>query len=260
MNIFRKNRVKFVDRFHNAFWLYQDEDKIQYNKKRRSVTDAVNIINYLYNNDIDLNVGIDIGANIGAVSIAMWNKTKAGKGEIYSIEADPFNIRRILENLALNEKSLSNVVNLAISDRAGHIKLTRFPNSNGWQTISDEIADHAQNVYHETVKVNSNTLENFLSFYNLRDVDLIKIDIEGAELLALRSIRSRLEKREVKKIIFEANQLTLKPFREDINSLLSFWDNLPYQIKVIQEDGSTSALDQVLENEVKFFDCVAELT
>ena len=260
MSMFRKNRIKFIDRFQNVFWLYHNEDKVKYNKRRRSVTDAINIINYLYKGSTNLNVGIDIGANIGAVSVAMWDKATAGQGVVYSIEADPFNIGRILENLALNKKPISNVVNLAISDRRGHIKLTRFPSSNGWQTISDNVAKHAENVRHETINVNGNTLENFLSFYDLKDIDLIKIDIEGAELIALRSIRSRLEKGEIKKVIFEVNQLTLEPFHEDINALLSFWDNLPYQIRVIEEDGSTSTLDRFLEKEVQFFDCVAQLT
>lgn len=259
MIFFRKNRIKFKDKFANSFYLYPRKDSIETHKKRKSVTDATNIINYLYRSNIKISIGIDIGANIGAVSVAMWDVISDNQSRIYSIEADPNNINRIHENLGLNKKSVTNIINLAISDQSGQINLTYFPYNNGWQTISKEVGSYAQGIQSDKLSINTNTLENLLCFYDLEDIDLIKIDIEGAELMALKSIKHRLGARGVKRVIFEVNQMTLEPFGESINSLLQFWSNLPYTLKVIAENGDLENLESYLEKGTSFFDCIAEL-
>jgi hypothetical protein len=148
---------------------------------------------------------------------------------------------------------------LAISDKTEQISLTRYNKANGWQTISENVGEYAKNKKFEVVKINSNTFENFLNFYCLKYIDLIKIDIEGAELLALNSIRDRLVNKQINKIIFEANKLTLELFDESIKSLLDFWLELPYKISVIKENGDLCDLETVLKDNVVFFDCIAEL-
>ena len=227
MNLFKFKKEKFIftDQFGNKFWLYDNIDNIKPYQERGSVTDAINVINYINKNVTTINVGLDLGANLGGVSVAMWNKASP-EGSIYSIEADPMNIVRLHQNLSLNNHPQHNILNIAVADKIGSINLKRFPkNYNGWQTIAKTIANHANDIKVENVLINTNTLDNLLDFYNLKKIDLIKIDIEGAELMALNSIRDRLLSKSIKKIIFEVNQLTLEPFNESIKSLLQYWCN-----------------------------------
>jgi hypothetical protein len=69
-------KIKFSDKFGNKFWIYPKEDALKTYRKRASVTDAINIINYIKKNVNSIDVGIDLGANLGAVSIEMWKKNQ----------------------------------------------------------------------------------------------------------------------------------------------------------------------------------------
>lgn len=253
-----ERKIKFKDLFGNKFILYPRTDAVMAYKKRKSITDAIHIMRYIQKLDEELECSIDLGANQGAVSVEMWKKTKKN-GNVFSIEADPGNIGRLITNLDCNKFPTHNVVNLAIADSKGITELAVFKKSNGWQTIGKEVADYAKHRKHKRIKVNKDTFTNFINFYDLKHIDLIKIDIEGAELMALNSIKPLLKDKQINKIIFEVNKMTLKPFGESINSLLNFWNDLPYKLHFIKEDGSLCDISYATTNNLKFYDCLAEV-
>ncbi len=251
-----ERKIIFKDLFGNKFILYPKKDSMLTYRKRKSITDAVHIMRYIQSLDEELECSIDLGANQGAVSVEMWKKTKKD-GNVFSIEADPNNIGRIINNLNCNNLPAHNVVNLAIADSKGTAELKVFNNANGWQTIGEEIGDYAKNRKCKSVKVNKDTLINFINFYDLKNINLIKIDIEGAELMALNSIKSMLQNKQIDKIIFEVNTLTLEPFGESIDTLLDFWKDLPYKLQFIKEDGSLDDISFARDKKMKFYDCLA---
>jgi len=117
----------------------------------------------------------DIGANIGLHSIFMakcgWNVT--------SYEPDPIHARRFLKNVRLN--GVDNKIVLrekAISSQAGRLEFVRVLGN----TTGSHLAGAKQNTYGE--------LENFSVAVDGIDqiigkFDLVKLDIEGQEAIAL---------------------------------------------------------------------------
>lgn len=246
----------FKDKFNHKFLIDQTKDNYKAYEARGSVTDAINIINYINKLDELTNV-IDVGAHIGGVSVALGKKlVNSESSNLIAIEADPQNAIRIYENLLLNDINNFNVLNVGISQGIGKTYLTRFAGRNGWQTLSKNIGKHADGVLQEKVLVTTNTLLSVINFYQISDIDLIKIDIEGMELAALRSITSLLDGK-IKKVIFEVNELTLSPNNIKMRDLIAFWDNLPYELYVVNLDGSLSSIDSINLSSVSFFDCLA---
>ena len=124
---------------------------------------------------------IDIGANIGYYTVI--GARRVGKnGKIFCFEPEPSNYVRLNENITLND--LQNVValKLALSDRAGISKLFLTKNNKGTHSLAD------QRQTGNFITVETAILDQVLAGYGSPKVDLIKMDIEGAEGLALKGM------------------------------------------------------------------------
>ena len=234
-----------------SFWQYKG-DKIRFNLKRKSVTDAQNVIKYIAANVQKGWTCVDIGANIGAVSVYLWKYT-GNKGKVFSIEADPNNIERIKNNLEINHLPSNKIIAAAIADRIGKMQLRCYPDHNGWQTLGNP--SFALKFYSYLIEVPSTTFENIAIQNNLKNIDLIKIDVEGAELLVLNGMKKMLEEKRIRKIIFEVNPLMLEGMNKTVNELLVFWEGLDYTLFLLNENGEIEQFNMWPDRYVG--DCIA---
>jgi len=120
---------------------------------------------------------IDVGANIGYYTCLAL----ACKRQAIAFEPSPRNVRRLMRNLVANGyRSGFEVIPVALSDRAGVLELygrdTGASLLRGWSGASD--------VDVELVPIA--TLDTLLGYRLCEKRLLIKVDVEGAELLMLR--------------------------------------------------------------------------
>lgn len=127
-----------------------------------------------------LSIVVDVGANIGQFSAAInyWFPM----ARVISIEADPQTYVTLVRNSQLTENQN---INLAISDKKEKIDFYRGDLS----VTSSLIKTHANQ---NSIKINADTLDAVLA--PLDKIDLIKIDVEGAELNALRGAQHSLSR------------------------------------------------------------------
>ncbi len=114
---------------------------------------------------------VDFGAQGGSFSIFMAHRLKCS---VFSFEPEPNNYQLLLENINLN--SLSTLIkpfNYAISDQNKKGILYRSNNQN--QGIHSRFK-----VTTNPIEIDCISLQKVLEFVNL-PIDLLKIDIEGAE-------------------------------------------------------------------------------
>lgn len=120
-------------------------------------------------------VFVDIGANIGSVSIYVdsFNKELRDheKITVFAVEPEPNNLQLLHANLASNPIQRITVVNNAIWYENKDVVIS---NKGGNSSIV-----YSSDVQQTTVQ--AITLENFFNIYGIREVDVMKIDIEGAE-------------------------------------------------------------------------------
>jgi len=136
-------------------------------------------------NDIDVKWILDIGANVGDVTI---NALKSyPKAQVICFEP----VKETFKILEKNLKSFSNrthLFNLALSDKkeTGEINITNFHGANSicpQARFHQEINPHVREVNKE--KINLVRMDDFSSKFPSQKIDIMKIDVEGHELNVL---------------------------------------------------------------------------
>jgi FkbM family methyltransferase len=141
-------------------------------------------------------IAYDLGANIGYISL-MLARCVGEQGRVYAFEALPSNQERLEQNIQLNklEEGVI-VVPAAVSDRSSVLSFM-VAASGGMGKVAGSAGRHTVE-YAETIEVNGIALDDFVYLEGKPAPDVIKIDIEGGEVLALPGMRRILkEKRPV---------------------------------------------------------------
>ncbi|BBM87354.1 FkbM family methyltransferase [Candidatus Uabimicrobium amorphum] len=133
------------------------------------------------------NVFLDIGANTGIYSLIAAKKGVV----VHAFEAVPDIFHKsLLPNLALNEMDEVHTHCCAISDEpSGFIELY-IPHSTAIPTSASTVAGFKENC--KCVQVPQTTIDHFVANQSLDTVDLLKIDVEGAELKVLNGCKDTL--------------------------------------------------------------------
>ena len=129
------------------------------------------------------NVFLDCGANIGYFSV-LANNIVGETGKVVSIEANPVTFSLLEANLKTNNFGIP--VHCALTSESGEVEL--FMPTEGGDVYSSLLKGGL--VAGESIqsfKVLGRTLDNVVEDLSLSKVDVVKIDIEGAELDVLKS-------------------------------------------------------------------------
>ncbi len=127
----------------------------------------------------------DVGANIGYYTV-LAAETVGPTGRVFALEPDPRNVEIIHRNL--RARGLENVVvaQVAVSDRDGNVDLhfsQNNPSINSLARANTE-ATGIRDSYSQAVP--GMTLDSFIARHGGIEPDVLKIDVQGAELLAFR--------------------------------------------------------------------------
>lgn len=128
---------------------------------------------------------IDVGAHIGTFTI--YIKRSAPRAQVIAIEPHPYSRKLLKHNIRLNNLSNIVVVPYAMSSSRGH---TTFYQWLGWREASTTKLEFAMSLVRhdkgvlQSYKVPTLTLDSLTE--NIPMVDLIKIDVEGAEFDVLK--------------------------------------------------------------------------
>ncbi len=169
---------------------------------------------------------IDIGANLGIYTLYAL---KAGCS-VYSYEPTPRIYKILLDNIGINgfePSKKARVFNLAISDNEGEVDFSIFD-------VSGHNSFYPQTESDKKIKVKTVSLDKHLS--HLSKVDIVKIDVEGAEPLVLNGMKNIIQNNPQIKIILEfaPNNLErsgIKPL-DFINTI----NAMGLSIKIIEEN------------------------
>ncbi|SUW00314.1 FkbM family methyltransferase [Brachyspira pilosicoli] len=146
------------------------------------VAGEINNGEYTFLNTLDLKnkTVIDIGANLGIVSIVLAKKNPGIK--IYAFEPLRENYENLLKNIELNgiDKNIITVENKAVTKDGRNINMSINLNNKGGSSISDVISVNSS-MSKENCGIESITLEEIVKKYKIDKIDLLKIDCEGSE-------------------------------------------------------------------------------
>jgi FkbM family methyltransferase len=125
-------------------------------------------------------VFFDIGANVG------WYSMSVGKHDssiqVYSFEPIPQTFMMLEKNISLNEFSNIKVFNQGLSDKNQKLVFYFDPCESG-NASSRNLKD---NISAKEIISHAGKLDDFVNEHNITQLDFIKCDVEGAELLVFK--------------------------------------------------------------------------
>lgn len=176
--------------------------------------------------NIENPIFLDIGANIGLISLAILKKVPNVK--IFSFEPGYIAYKSFDTTIFAN-KLLDNVklFNLALSDKIGSSSFFYHEDSD---TSGDGFINTGRSKsLAKKIVIKTDTLDNWFENQNIDKLDLIKIDVEGAELLVLKGGEISLKK--YKPIIFlEISKENLKVYPYTEKEIISYLESINYSL------------------------------
>ena len=126
---------------------------------------------------------IDIGAGIGD-EVVIFSRWVGPTGRVVAIEAHPVTVRCLKLAVEVNHLENTIVIEEAAADRETTL-------------LMSDVLHHEQNAVvgaQGTLAVKARTVDDMLAPLDLPRIDLIKMNIEGAELMALSGMRRTLSR------------------------------------------------------------------
>lgn len=147
---------------------------------------------------------IDIGAHVGYYTLLAAGIV-GSQGRVISFE--PYYRNYNLLKKTIHENNLKNVIleTFAVADKKGKIKMY-FPcsyNLGSGSIFNYRQVLHTSSYFKKKLLVNTICLDDYLLEKNIRNIDLVKIDAEGAELSILNGMRKGLKDNIYKVIILD---------------------------------------------------------
>jgi FkbM family methyltransferase len=137
-------------------------------------------------------VFLDVGANMGIYTMFAAKLVGAG-GRVLAIEPSEREFQRLSFHVVLNDLGNVTCLRLAAADKVGTAELkVAGEEKSGQNTLGRFVTESVEVLRVETVR--TQPLDRIVAQYKLGRVDVIKIDVEGAELRVLRGLADTLER------------------------------------------------------------------
>jgi FkbM family methyltransferase len=172
---------------HNGFWVHKYRDGVVVDSAVTTFTPAMYAAAtrdyFLY--DYTPKAGdtiVDLGAGTGTEA-ALFSSLVGPTGRVLAIEAHPGTFACL--EATCREAGLRNVIPIhaAVSDQPGEVAISDIPAHNQNSIVAASAGGH---------RVRATTLDELAERHGLGRIDFLKVNIEGAERLALRGMRQTL--------------------------------------------------------------------
>lgn len=196
----------------------------------------------------------DIGANVGAFTLAAASRLP--QGEVHAFEPWPTHLERLSANIRLNSFTNVHVNSFALGKEA-HAAVLHIidPVNTGMATLyPDENDTIAPSV--KRSRVSCQALDDYVRERDVTRIDMMKIDVEGAELEVLEGGRKTLE-RFHPKLLMELNPSHLARAAATVDSVFALLLEYGYSIARIEHDSKLTPLrgpTDLLEHQNVFCD------
>ena len=134
---------------------------------------------------------LDIGSNIGYY-VLLENKIVGKKGKVIAIEPSPYNFECLKKNLEFPENSTVKTFNFAAGDIDGEIRFFVNERSNGCQVLYE--GRKVPNRPGKIINVPIRTMDKFVEEQNLKNIDFVRMDVEGYEYNIFKGMSKTIEK------------------------------------------------------------------
>ena len=175
----------------------------------------------------------DVGANIGLFGLAVTDLLAPGSasngtvqsGRVVAFEPEPRNFAHLARNFELNGSStLLQAEQAVLADAEGAVELA----------IEGEVGEGTHNILARggdaTRRVRAETMDAYAARTGFSP-DVIKIDVEGAELLVVRGMADLLARRVPRAVLIELHRAYIEPTGEDPDEVRTRFESAGYTLE-----------------------------
>lgn len=144
------------------------------------------------------NIVLDVGANIGYWTL-IFAKLVGDKGKVFAFEPDPENYRLLLKNIAANQVRNTIPIQKAVSNHNGKTTLFQSSDNKGDHRINDFYVFDGDD-QRKKIEIECVTLD---SVFKEQRIDFVKMDIQGAEMLAIDGMTEILSRNPTMSLLIE---------------------------------------------------------
>ena len=202
--------------------------------------------NFVANNLSRGQVFLDIGANIGWHSLIAAHKVGT-RGKVVALEPVSRTFKALTANILLNKFDQIHPFRVGLSARSTTVNIYQCdPNNCGMNSLYG-------NQLIEEIQIMEG--DSFLRDIGVSNIDLCKIDVEGAECEVLDGLTETLSKRRIAKILIEANSTSLTRAGRSSKELIARLTDFGFQLRDVRGgnvvspnsriDGSTNIIGEL---------------
>ncbi|MDZ4770924.1 MAG: FkbM family methyltransferase [Chloroflexota bacterium] len=178
---------------------------------------------------------LDIGGNVGQIALLLAKR--AAPAHVHVFEPSSANHARLLDNIARNRFNNITVTRAAVSNNTDPLTL-HIPRTynTGAVSLYPDASWTSDTEIVPTVR-----LDEYAAVHALTQVDLIKIDVEGAEMDVLEGADALL-KAHRPLVLMEATQTIVERAGRTLEEIFAFWMGRDYRLYQVDRRGGLHAV------------------
>jgi len=174
-------------------------------------------------------ISLDVGANIGYYTLLL--ATLSQNGKVYAFEPNRLDYNVLKLNTSINNFKNITTNNLALSNKNSY-ETFNITQDSGFSSFRDTQREKIDKI----IKVKTKTLDSYVEKNNIKRIDFIKLDIEGAEKIMLEGAQKTLTTIKPKIMMIEICKENLKPYQETGETVINFLNQFHYQPYILKNN------------------------
>jgi len=155
-------------------------------------------------------VVFDVGANVGELTL-FFSRFVGQHGQVHAFEASSRTFARLKTVCeSVNRKNIT-LYPIALAEKEGIVALHIYDDEHsGWNSLAERpLQNYGIDVRPVgTEQVPATTIDRFCQEHGISRIDLLKIDVEGAEYQVLQGARGMFANKKIQCCVFEFGQTT----------------------------------------------------
>lgn len=170
---------------------------------------------------------IDCGAHVGYFTILASELVE--NGQVYAFEAEKENFKNLIANIKLNKAKNVKAFNNAVGDEDKEVEIIFNRDNDGGHSLWNPAKHELNNLTRDNELIKEPVVMVTLDRIIDEPVKLIKIDVEGCELMVLKGAIKLLKKYHPL-VIIEVNDFALEQMGTTTEEVFMFMSELGYDV------------------------------